>query len=342
MKTSLSEWLTWMEQCHPAEIELGLERVSRVAESLQLDLSASTVVTIAGTNGKGSTLTFLNRIYREAGYRVGAYTSPHFIDYNERVQINGVNASDQQLCDAFQKIDQARGDIPLTYFEFGTLAALVIFSAEKPDLVLLEVGLGGRLDAVNIIDPDIAVVTTVAIDHVDWLGDDRNKIGYEKAGIFRAGRPAVCGDLDPPPSVAEYAAQIGAQLYQSGTHFSITADENGWNWFAQGEPEPVISQLPLPALPLQNAATALQAVQLIPLPVTPQQIRDGIARAQMTGRMQRLEKTGASTGWMWHTTRKRPGYWHSGSGRCRGAVNYCWECSPIRTVVRFSVCSHRR
>ncbi|WP_286239060.1 bifunctional tetrahydrofolate synthase/dihydrofolate synthase [Neptuniibacter halophilus] len=292
MKTSLSEWLTWMEQCHPAEIELGLERVSRVAESLQLDLSASTVVTIAGTNGKGSTLTFLNRIYREAGYRVGAYTSPHFIDYNERVQINGVNASDQQLCDAFQKIDQARGDIPLTYFEFGTLAALVIFSAEKPDLVLLEVGLGGRLDAVNIIDPDIAVVTTVAIDHVDWLGDDRNKIGYEKAGIFRAGRPAVCGDLDPPPSVAEYAAQIGAQLYQSGTHFSITADENGWNWFAQGEPEPVISQLPLPALPLQNAATALQAVQLIPLPVTPQQIRDGIARAQMTGRMQRLEKNG--------------------------------------------------
>ncbi|WP_415903909.1 bifunctional tetrahydrofolate synthase/dihydrofolate synthase [Neptuniibacter sp. QD48_55] len=291
-KMNLSEWLSWMEQCHPSEIELGLGRVSQVAEKLKIDLSASNVVTVAGTNGKGSTISYLNSIYQQAGYSVGCYTSPHFIDYNERVKLNSQNSTDQQLCDAFEKIDQARGQIPLTYFEFGTLAALVIFSETKPDLVLLEVGLGGRLDAVNIIDADISAVTTVSIDHVDWLGDNREVIGREKSGIFRAAKPAICGDLNPPKSVAIYADEIGADLHQSGVDF--TYEENGelWCWQgkdAQGQSKS-ITDLKQPELPLQNAATAIKIVQHIPLAISDEQIKTGIQQAALTGRMQHLEQ----------------------------------------------------
>lgn len=293
-KFNLSEWLSWMEQCHPSEIELGLARVSEVAEKLAIDLSQSTVVTVGGTNGKGSTVSYLNCIYQHAGYSVGCYTSPHFLYYNERVRLDSRNVSDALLCDAFERIDQARGEVPLTYFEFGTLAALLIFSDQKPDLVLLEVGLGGRLDAVNIIDADISVVTTVAIDHIDWLGDDRDQIGFEKAGIYRPGRPAVCGDLSPPPSIARHAAEIGAKLYQAGTEFSYSAEGELWCW--KGETvngnDRQLNQLSKPSLPLQNAATALQVSELIPLEVTESDLRYGIQFAELTGRMQHIEKTG--------------------------------------------------
>ncbi|KXJ55129.1 MAG: bifunctional folylpolyglutamate synthase/dihydrofolate synthase [Neptuniibacter sp. Phe_28] len=291
---TLSEWLTWMETCHSSEIELGLERVSTVADLLSLDLSSSKVITVAGTNGKGSTVSYLDTIYRQAGYSVGCFTSPHFTHYNERVKINGVNSADELLCAAFARIDQARGQIPLTYFEFGTLAALVIFSDLKPDVVLLEVGLGGRLDAVNIIDADLSVVTTVALDHMDWLGDNRDVIGREKAGVFRADKPAICGDLNPPESIAAVAHELNATLFQAGNAFSYLQKGDTWSWCGtslNGD-KVRIDNIPLPQLPLQNAATALQVIQCAGLDVADTFIRSGIAAATLTGRMQLIEKEG--------------------------------------------------
>lgn len=288
---TLTEWLAWMESCHPSEIELGLERIKTVANSLAIDLSASKVITIAGTNGKGSTVSYLDSIYRKAGYSVGCFTSPHFLHYNERVKIDGVNASDSLLCSVFERIDKARGQIPLTYFEFGALAALLIFSDLKLDLVLLEVGLGGRLDAVNIVDADVAVVTTVALDHIDWLGDNREDIGREKAGIFRSSRPAVCGDLNPPLSVSSVANELDAQLFQSGNEFSYTQEMDSWSWqglSSVGE-KLFIYNIPLPHLPIQNAATVLQVIQCVGLKVDEEVIRSGIGTATLTGRMQLIE-----------------------------------------------------
>ncbi|MDF2182954.1 bifunctional tetrahydrofolate synthase/dihydrofolate synthase [Neptuniibacter sp. CAU 1671] len=291
---TLEQWLTWMEQCHPSEIELGLDRVRQVSERLAVDLSASQVVTIAGTNGKGSTVRYLQTIYSSAGYSVGCYTSPHFLYYNERVELNGQPVSDQLLCDAFYAIDQARGQIPLTYFEFGTLAALLIFSQTKPDLVLLEVGLGGRLDAVNIIDPDIAVITTVALDHQDWLGDTREAIGFEKAGIFRTGIPAVCGDPDLPESVLKHANSLKAPLYRAGIEFHINCDGDLCQFKGKGVDGTAVSlaDIPRPELPLPNAATALQVCQLLPLVISEDQKRVGIAQARLTGRMQKVSYQG--------------------------------------------------
>ncbi|WP_051560407.1 bifunctional tetrahydrofolate synthase/dihydrofolate synthase [Marinobacterium jannaschii] len=288
---SLEQWLSWIEACHPAEIELGLGRVSEVAGRMKLDLGQSQVITIAGTNGKGSTVAYLESILRGAGYSVGCYTSPHFIKYNERIRINGSNASDQSICYAFAAINQAREEIELTYFEYGTLAALQIFTQAQPDVVLLEVGLGGRLDAVNIVDADISVVTTVSIDHVDWLGDDRNQIGREKAGVFRADRPAVCGEPEPPLSIAEVAAETGARLVQVGVDFSYRLGDAGWSWsgFDAGGQEVQLNGLALPQLPLANAATAAQVVKLLPLVVSDQQISDGISAARLTGRMQHVQ-----------------------------------------------------
>ncbi len=283
-KNSLDDWLSWMESCHPSEIELGLDRIRKVAENLSIDLSGSTVVTVAGTNGKGSTISYLQSIYLQAGYSVGAFTSPHFLKYNERVQINGLCASDHQLGDVFNRINQARGEIPLTYFEFGTLAALLVFADETPDLILLEVGLGGRLDAVNIIDADISIVTTVALDHTDWLGDNREDIGFEKAGVFRAGRPAICGDLNPPDSIAKTARELEAELFQSGQEYSFLEAGKSWHWTglsSQGLAVEIES-IPLPGLPLPNAATALQACQFIPLEVSFEQFKQGMSQARRT------------------------------------------------------------
>lgn len=279
----LAGWLAHIEACHPAEIELGLDRLHQVARRLPIDLSGSCRIVIAGTNGKGSTLAMLDAILRQAGYSTGSYTSPHFLRYNERICLSGVPVDDHALCAAFAAIEAARADIPLTYFEYGTLAALLIFSQQQVDVALLEVGLGGRLDAVNMVDADLALVTTVALDHTDWLGPDRETIGREKAGIFRAGKPALCGDPEPPNSLMAHARELGAPLQVQGVDFRYTVGTDGWCWEGDGCR---LADLPLPALPLPNAALVLAALQHFPRPVSEQAIRDGLLGARLKGRMQ--------------------------------------------------------
>ena len=291
---TLDGWLSRIEACHPSEIELGLERLSSVAERLPIDLESSTRILVAGTNGKGSTLAMLESILHQQGVKTGVYTSPHFLHYNERVSIAGNPVDDSILVAAFNRIETARGDIPLTYFEYGTLAALLIFSEQEVDVALLEVGLGGRLDAVNIVDADIALVTTIALDHTDWLGDDRESIGFEKAGIFRAEKPALCGDPDAPNSLVNHAESLSAPLHRNGIDYHYVQMDGSWDWSgvsANGMPLQY-RHLPLPALPLPNAALVLQAIQLLPFTIHEDAIRLGFESAGLTGRMQ-SEKIGA-------------------------------------------------
>jgi dihydrofolate synthase/folylpolyglutamate synthase len=282
----LSGWLARIEACHPAEIELGLNRLQQVAQRLPIDLESVCKIVIAGTNGKGSTLAMLDAILSRAGYTTGSYTSPHFLRYNERVCVSGKPVDDAALCEAFTLIEQARGETPLTYFEYGTLAALLIFSQRQVDVALLEVGLGGRLDAVNIVDADIALVTTVALDHTDWLGPDRESIGREKAGIFRAGKPALCGDPKPPATLVDYARTLGAPLQLQGVDFSYELKADQWSWQSEGRH---LDALPVPALPLPNAALVLAALQHFPHPVSEQAIREGLVHACLKGRLQPVQ-----------------------------------------------------
>src|SRR5512142_3065876 len=209
MPNTLAEWLTYLESLHPKTIALGLERVEQVKQRLDLQPDFPVII-VGGTNGKGSVCAMLESILHAAGYKVGCYTSPHLLAYNERVRIAKQQASDAELCASFAEIERVRGDIPLTYFEFGTLAAMQCFIAHRVDVAILEVGLGGRLDAVNVFDADCSVVTSVDIDHVDYLGDTREKIAFEKAGIFRSGRVAICADNDVPETLRHHAQEIGA------------------------------------------------------------------------------------------------------------------------------------
>ena len=218
--STLKDWLSWQEGLNPKHIDLGLDRVQQVLEKLNLSSKFNCpVITVAGTNGKGSSVAMLESILRAGHYDVGCYTSPHLVKYNERIRIRGSDIDDQSLCRAFDQVDQARGDIALTYFEFGTLAALVAFAEAELDVVVLEVGLGGRLDAVNVIDADVALVTSVDVDHTDWLGHDIESIAREKAGIFRSGRPAVYGGLRVPESVLQTAREKGSQLFVAGRDY---------------------------------------------------------------------------------------------------------------------------
>lgn len=249
------------------------------------------VITVAGTNGKGSTVAMLDAILRAAGYRVGAYTSPHLVRYNERVRVDGVEASDGDLCRAFEHIEQARGATLLTYFEFGTLAAFECFHRARIDVAVLEVGMGGRLDAVNAVDADCAVLTAIDIDHTAWLGGTREAIAREKAGIFRAGRPAVVSDPDAPAVVAEVAAAVGARLHCINRDFAFERTDGGWNWRGPGR---VRTGLPYPAMrgdyQLLNAAGVLMALELLAdrFPVTQTNVRDGLLNAVVPGRFQVL------------------------------------------------------
>ncbi len=288
---TLSEWLAWIESVHPHDIELGLERVNTVLEAMDLHRPSFTAIAVAGTNGKGSTVAMIETCLREAGYRVGAFTSPHLIRYNERVRIDGRDAADEQLCAAFERIERARGSVALTYFEFGTIAAFDLLRAHGVEIAVLEVGMGGRLDAVNAIDADVAVVTSIGIDHTAWLGSDRESIGREKAGIFRAGRPAICGDPRPPASISETAERVGACLLQLNRDFFAEPAENGWVWRYGRN---VRTGLPFPALrgdyQLRNAACALTALAAVGdrFPLSQAQLRTGLLHAVIPGRLQVL------------------------------------------------------
>ncbi len=292
---SLGDWLDYQQQVHPAGIALGLERVAAVAARLGLDRPARRVITVAGTNGKGSTVAFIDAIARAAGYRVGAYTSPHLRRYNERIRIDGVEVDDATLIAAFETIEAARGDTPLTYFEFGTLAALLLFERAGLDLAVLEVGLGGRLDAVNLVDADVAVVTTVALDHMDWLGNDRESIGREKAGVFRPQRPAVIGEPVAPASVREHAARIAARPWQIGADFHCEPRFGGGFRYREGT---LTLDLPAPALAARcqpgNACTAIAALRQLgdALPIADAAWPVGVAGAQVAGRTQRVVHAG--------------------------------------------------
>jgi dihydrofolate synthase/folylpolyglutamate synthase len=287
---TLTDWLDWQATLHPQTIDLGLARCQQVAQRLQLDKFPFKIITVAGTNGKGSSVALLETIYRVSGYKTGSYTSPHLLRYNERICIAGQPVTDAQLCEAFTAIEHARNAISLTYFEFGTLAALWLFQRHVPEVVILEVGLGGRLDAVNGFDADVALITQIGIDHVEWLGPDRETIGLEKAGILRAQRPAVCSDPQPPQSVLNYAKTLSAELYCLNHHFSYQkVNDNQWHWYSESLNYP---QLPLPNLQgeyqLQNAAGVLQVISLLAtqLPVTEAAISHALQTLQLQGRFQ--------------------------------------------------------
>jgi len=283
---SLREWLAFIERQHPASIALGLERVAEVFSRLEVRIECP-VITVGGTNGKGSTCAMLESMLRAAGYRTALYTSPHLVRYNERVRIAGVEAGDEELAEAFAAVEASRKGTPLTYFEFGTLAALWLFSRANVDAAILEVGLGGRLDAINILDADCAVLTSVAIDHVDYLGADREAIGREKAGIFRRGRPAVVADPRPPQSVL----QAPGQLLLLNRDFGYAEQERQWSYWGPGGRR---GGLEYPALrgrvQLRNAAAALCALETLRdrLPLAMQEARRGLAEVSLPGRFQVL------------------------------------------------------
>ncbi|MDP1707851.1 MAG: bifunctional tetrahydrofolate synthase/dihydrofolate synthase [Gammaproteobacteria bacterium] len=290
---SLADWLSWQETQHPVLIDLGLERVSAVLRRMGLAQPPHAVVTVAGTNGKGSCVALLESIYRAAGYRTGSYSSPHLLRYNERIRMLGAEVDDARLCAAFERVDAARAGISLSYFEFGTLAALRILQDAQLDVAILEVGLGGRLDAVNIVDPDVAVVTSIGIDHVEWLGPDRESIGREKAGIFRAGRPAICGDPAPPHSLQVRADELATPLYRIQHDFGYEVSGDDWTWWGRfAGANTRYEQLPFPALrgafQLQNAATAVMAMQVLMarLPVSVEALQRGLTTVSLPGRFQ--------------------------------------------------------
>lgn len=289
---TLKAWLSWQEKSHPLTIDLGLERVAKVYNALNPAGLKLLTITVAGTNGKGSCVAYLEAIYRAQGYRVGAYTSPHILKYNERIKIDGRPVGDDIICQAFERIEKVRDNISLSYFEFGTLAALDIFSRADLDIQLLEVGLGGRLDAVNIVEPDVAIISSIGIDHVAWLGETREAIGYEKAGIFRKSVPAVIGDPLPPNSLVQVAGDKEASFYAIGKDFGYTKQQNDWLWFS-GEKR--LSHLPEPALKgehqYRNASAVIMAITQLAdrLPVNEQSIRLGLENVQLPGRFQLLE-----------------------------------------------------
>ena len=288
---SLDQWVEYIQTLHFREIELGLERVSEVYQRLIPDGLGCSVISLAGTNGKGSAAELLSSIYTAGGYTVGKFTSPHLVDYGERFCINGQNASESQLLAAFNRIESVRGETPLTFFEFGTLMAIELFYAANVDIAIMEVGMGGRLDAVNILDADIAVITSISIDHTAWLGNSIDEIAPEKMGIARRGKPCVVGMLELSPKIQSLASEIGLQLEQIGKQFSCSYQETKRTWSYRSD-QTSLSKLPLPfeqsGVQLNNASLALRAVELLSekLPITAKQLSQGLRRAQLLARCQ--------------------------------------------------------
>ncbi|WP_309684389.1 bifunctional tetrahydrofolate synthase/dihydrofolate synthase [Polaromonas sp.] len=289
---TLDQWLAYCEQLHPKAIDLGLERVKAVAQRLGLAF-ACPIITVAGTNGKGSTCAMLEAILLQAGYRTGLFTSPHLVHFEERCRIRGEMVDATDLIAAFDRVERARGqngdEISLTYFEFTTLAILQLLAESGLDVVILEVGLGGRLDAVNLLDTDCAVITSIDLDHMEFLGNDRESIGREKAGIMRAGKPVIVSDPMPPQSIVEHAAQVGADLWRFGHDFNFSGDKQQWGWAGRGRR---YAGLAYPALrganQLVNAAGVLAALTALRdrLPITAQAVRNGLSMVALPGRFQ--------------------------------------------------------
>lgn len=288
VQASLKTWLSYLEHIHPTTIDLGLERVSLVAQRLDILKPAPFVFTVAGTNGKGTTCRTLEMILLSAGYRVGVYSSPHLLRYTERVRINNQELPDIEHIKAFDQIEHARQDISLSYFEYSTLAALLMFKQANLDIVILEVGLGGRLDATNIVNADVAVITSIALDHTDFLGNTRESIGYEKAGIFKQHCTAIVGEPDTPSSIIKYAKEKQVQLHccqpnKGGDWQYKLVNHQSWNFKSLKD---TYENLPVPQIPLANAATALAAISYSKLDVSINSIHQGLAITQLTGRFQ--------------------------------------------------------
>ena len=286
---SIDKWLHWQESLHFTAIELGLERCRRVANNMGLLNPSYNVISVAGTNGKGSSIIMLDRILRNAGYKIGRYTSPHLLRYNERICINGNEATDTELCESFDRIDRARGDISLTYFEFGTLAALDLFRQHNVQLAILEVGLGGRLDAVNILDADISLITSIDIDHQQWLGNNRESIGREKAGIFRNLAPAICSEPNPPQSLLDCSEALGTPISILGSDYQFNLINDTWSWSTK---DTHIERLPRPMkycdFQIQNASGVLMLLAKIQdeYPVSTENIKQGLSSFRLEGRFQ--------------------------------------------------------
>jgi dihydrofolate synthase/folylpolyglutamate synthase len=288
-RRDLDAWLAWQERLHPRPIELGLERIAAVLETMDLAQPPFRVATVGGTNGKGSCVATLEALALEAGLATGAYTSPHLVRYNERIRVAGRDATDEELVAAFEAVEDGRGATSLSYFEFGTVAALEIFRRRGVELAVLEVGLGGRRDAVNALEPEVAVVTSVGLDHLEWLGPDRESIGREKGGIFRPGRPAIVGDRDPPASLLRAAGRDALRL---GTDFDWSEDGEGWRWYRAGLEFERLPRglLQAPAL-IDNAACAFAAFdRLWPLAGGDADLpRRALNRLRLAGRLQRVK-----------------------------------------------------
>src|SRR5450830_564864 len=290
LPVSLPEWLALLETRHSKEIDMGLDRVAAVKNRLQIEYKCP-VIMVAGTNGKGSTCAMLEAVLLQAGYRVGLYSKPHFLDFNECARINGENVNDQVFIDTFAEVELKREDVSLTYFEFTTLAICKLLADAKLDVVILEVGLGGRLDAVNVIDADVSIVTSIDIDHTEYLGNTREAIGFEKAGIFRPGKAAICGDPLPPTTLIQHAEAIGADLWLMGRDFNYTGDKQQWAYGGRAQRR---NSLAYPSLrganQLLNASAALAALEALRdrLPVGAQDVRTGLATVELPGRFQVL------------------------------------------------------
>jgi dihydrofolate synthase / folylpolyglutamate synthase len=298
---TLADWLAWQETLHPKAIDLGLERLQRTLARLKWRPFACPVITIAGTNGKGSTVAMLTRILAEQGYRTATFTSPHLLEYNERICIAEQPVSDASLIAAFERIDAARENETLTFFEFNTLAALLIFETANPDVVILEVGMGGRLDAVNVVDASIAVITSISLDHCEWLGNDLETIGREKAGIMRRGQPAIYGDRLMPESIASVASEVGAPIFRLGKEFEWAREQTTWNWRGLGREH---RDLPPPGLhgdiQFNNASTVLAALTALGdrLPVEHDAIVRGLRSIELSGRFQQVPHASSSAQWI--------------------------------------------
>lgn len=307
MKKTLADWLLWQESLHISEIDLGLERIGKVAERLNLLTPTFPIITVAGTNGKGSTVAFLDTILCAEGYKTGAYTSPHLVNYNERIRLDGAQTSDELIIEAFTAIDKARysdqanteksEEVSLTYFEFSALAAMYIYQQHNVDVAILEVGLGGRLDATNLWDTSLAIITSIGVDHIDWLGDDRELIAIEKAGIMRKNTPAISGDLNPPSTIQSETKRIGSQLQQINSEFFFELENtnkpiNSWYWKNSETSLSLVIPKMQGEFQLNNAATAIAGLLSVKslLPVSSKAINEGLKTAQVIGRLQTLHE----------------------------------------------------